>query len=594
MDFILLLGIAAIPLMVSISLLVYSRNKLSEALSFFIFMICLWQVDISVLYAHQYFSGDIIDRWFRLFRIGPIMTMPILYYFSFFLVNTHSELDALKKLFNKTGLYIVSIFSVTVYLVNFTSLGIKDYRFIPEGLLSPPHLLPVYGILNPTFYINICLVFLTTLFLLIISFKTKDRYYSSFYKKLAAGALLLLFNGLISGFNVIPLFFSSFNSILAAIIIFLAFYQMQSKRLSEVNLKLSKQSSLLEAIMDTNPHYLIVTDSKDRIISINDTFLSLFPSARTELIGLDISVLMEVPYHLPLINNQLQKVTTMHRDHRFIHWGQKHLRHDKLEMYTLYYGIDLTSQKKHEEFMISAEKFKVIGELSASIAHEVRNPLTTVRGFIQLLKEETEGKEYEELLIDEIDSINKVMNEILLLAKPEAHSSRPGLEVQRMNVMDELLKINVLFEGISLEQNKDIQLIDFQDGKSSIHLTAFHFKHIIVNILKNSMEALPPKGTVRIKVDEISGKTRIRIIDNGKGIFKDRLSKIGEPYYSNDEKGSGIGMTICHKLVRDYGGELIIKSKVEWGTVVTIILDSAEEPSKTVNITPAKKEAVMI
>ena len=96
----------------------------------------------------------------------------------------------------------------------------------------------------------------------------------------------------------------------------------------------------------------------------------------------------------------------------------------------------------------------------------------------------------------------------------------------------------------------------------------------MIHILKNSMESLSTKGRIKIKIDETNSKIRIRIIDNGQGIPKGRLMRIGEPYYTNKEKGNGLGLTICFKLIQDYAGRMNVKSKIGWGTTVTILLPS--------------------
>ncbi|WP_113927870.1 ATP-binding protein [Bacillus sp. P14.5] len=594
MDFILLMGIAVIPFIVAVSLLVYSRNTLSEALALFLLLICFWQLDISLLYAHSYMQAETLDRLFRLLRIGPIMITPVMYYLSFYLVRKHKELNSFKRVFNKKGLIFIWGFSLVVYIFNFTGLGIREYELISQDFLSPAHLLPIYGPLNSTFIMNIILVFIITLFLLLISFNTKDIYYGRFYKSVVAGGLLLFLNGVISGFGMLPLYFSSLNSILVAVILFIGFYQMQSQKLKDMNFKLAKQSRLLEEVMDINPNYIVVLNKFKTIITINDSMLSLLSASKHELEGRHFSTLLKHPYEMELNSRHLQKLTTPNGDTRFVQWGCKKLKLDTLETFTLFYGIDYSSQKKQEELLIASEKFKVIGELAASIAHEIRNPLTTIRGFIQLLNEKNQLKELEGAVLEEINGIEQVLKELLLLARPEAQNEGKESGIQPIKVLEELKKIKMLFEGITLEQQKEIVLMETPGTQLITYMGSQHFKQIMVTLLKNGLEALPRGGKIKLKLDGHTGRIRIRIIDNGRGIPKERLSRIGEPYYTNREKGSGIGLTICFKLVRDYGGDMKIQSKEKWGTGVTIMLSPGEKADVNIEASDQMRTKILV
>ncbi|XXM73087.1 ATP-binding protein [Lysinibacillus sphaericus] len=572
MEFVLLIAISFIPVIISGSLLFYSNSTLTKALSLFLFFLCLWQIDIAFLYANSYFSPELIDHAFRVFRIGPIMIMPLMYYFAYYLVQRHDELKKYKKLFNKTYLWFFILFSMAVYGINFTEIGVTSYETIPESAFAPSHFIPVYGALNSTFIINVLLVFVHAFLLLGLTLKLQDAFFRIFYTKLVFGSFFVFLNGVISGFGVLPLYFSSFNSILVAIILFLGFFQMQSALLNEANDNLVKQSNLLEEIMNINPNYLIVLDKENKIVKINQSMCTLLSISGEQMLGMSFSTFIK-SYHLHSAPGELQKLNRANGDARFIQWGSTTLRYQDKELYTLFYGIDFTNQKENEQLLLASEKSKVIGELAASIAHEIRNPLTTVRGFIQLMKEKNAESPYESIMLEEIDRVNEVLKELLLLAKPEANdTAQLSKEDMELNVYEEVNHVRILFDAVAAEQNKRLCVQSSLPPDTMVAFHESHFKQVLLNTIKNSLEAVEENGCIKIKLDESNGYVRVRIIDNGKGISKKRLARIGEPYFTNKDKGTGIGLTICFKLMNDYNGKMSVKSKLGWGTTVTLLL----------------------
>lgn len=570
LEFILLLTVSFIPLFISISILFFSYASLTKALSLFLLMLSFWQMDIAFLYADDFLSIEVIDWLFRGLRMGSIFIMPIMFYFSYYLVKENPFLINFKRLFNKTGVFIVTGFSVITYAVNFTELGVTSYNYIGETSLSPSHWIPEYGPLNFTFIINVLLVFINWFFLLIVTIQLKGIYYKSFYLQLVIAAMIIFVNGVISGFSFVPVYFSSFNSIIAALILFLGFFQMQSERIRNINQEREKQSDLLEAIMDINPNYLLVSDANNRIVKVNSSFCKLFAEAEEDLHGKRTASLSSF---LQMVDYGFETpycYTDSRGNVYYIQWGCKQLHQETGETYTIFFGNDVTEQKRNEQVLLSSEKMKVIGEMAASVAHEIRNPLTTIRGFIQLLKEKSPDSTYEKILIEEIDRINQVLKELLILGKPEAKEEDIKIEL-KLDALTEVNNINLLFEALAVEQNKHITVENKLITLSQIKMDKSHFKQIMINVVKNSLEAIPSEGKVKIALDEHQKRIRIRVIDNGEGIPKERLARIGEPYFTSKEKGNGIGLTICFKLMGENNGQMYVKSKKDCGTVVTML-----------------------
>ncbi|MBY0122074.1 PAS domain-containing sensor histidine kinase [Bacillus sp. S/N-304-OC-R1] len=229
------------------------------------------------------------------------------------------------------------------------------------------------------------------------------------------------------------------------------------------------------------------------------------------------------------------------------------------------YGKDVTLLRQTEERLRRTEKLSVVGELAASVAHEIRNPLTSLIGFVQLLQNENEKDHlYHKIMLDELNRINYIAGELLLLAKP-----------QQLQFIKADVRL-ILFEVISLLQsdanlyNVGIDLLSDQD-EYCMDCEPSQLKQLFINIIKNAIEASTSKGKVTVHIkSEDTGEISITVKDKGCGISEKRLEKIGEPFYSSKEKGTGLGLTVSYKIAQSHNGTIVFNSKVNEGTEVII------------------------
>jgi PAS domain S-box-containing protein len=228
---------------------------------------------------------------------------------------------------------------------------------------------------------------------------------------------------------------------------------------------------------------------------------------------------------------------------------------------------DITEQQKTEEFIRTSEKLSVAGQLAAGIAHEIRNPLTAIKGFIQLLQSELDKKKpYLHIIESEIQRIELILGELLVLAKPQATKFTKrdiGVLLQHVTA---LLDTQGILHNIQIVTKIDPSLPLIECDENGL-------KQVFINFLKNAMEAMKNGGHIFIeaqKKDEHS--VLIRFIDEGCGIPKEYLEKIGKPFFTTKEKGTGLGMMISKKIIEDHGGTMSIMSEVNKGTTVEVIL----------------------
>lgn len=210
------------------------------------------------------------------------------------------------------------------------------------------------------------------------------------------------------------------------------------------------------------------------------------------------------------------------------------------------------------------EKLNTLGELAASIAHEVRNPLTVVKGFLQLMhKEEDDKKEsYFPLVLSELGRAESIINDYLNFAKPQFE------KVEEFKLNEVIYSILHLLDPLASKEG--VRLIHNLVDESIIKTDRNQLKQALVNLVKNAIEATSTGGTVTINLSSDSEHVRILIADTGKGMDADQLARIGTLFYTTKDKGTGVGTTVSTRIIHAMNGTISYKSEVDIGTKVTI------------------------
>ncbi|SDN06775.1 two-component system, sporulation sensor kinase B [Fictibacillus solisalsi] len=229
---------------------------------------------------------------------------------------------------------------------------------------------------------------------------------------------------------------------------------------------------------------------------------------------------------------------------------------------------NMNEQIKMKQELMQAEKMNVVSQLAASVAHEIRNPMTSVRGFMQLLQKEELTKDqqfYINISIEELDRAQEIINQYLALAKPQIDQYETidltSLIQQSIDVMQSYAILNSIHIKQEVESSLEIEGLKLE------------VQQVFINIIKNAIEAIKSDGEIEIAGRKLSnGFISIQIKDNGVGMTKDQIKKLGSPYYSTKEKGTGLGLTVCHQIVKQMGGRILIKSELTKGTCFTINL----------------------
>ncbi|MDZ5471632.1 PAS domain S-box protein [Bacillus sp. 31A1R] len=229
---------------------------------------------------------------------------------------------------------------------------------------------------------------------------------------------------------------------------------------------------------------------------------------------------------------------------------------------------DITELKHSREFIQQSEKLTVVGELAAGIAHEIRNPLTSLKGFTQLLDYQIgSDSDYVEIMISEIDRINTIVGELLFLSKPNQMDFKQVHLGKLLNNVIILMNAQANLHGVEIKLKthdsiQDIMIYGLEDK----------LKQVFINILKNAIEAMPKGGEISLYVSLENNQVSIQVVDQGCGIPSHLLSKLGKPFYTTKEKGTGLGLMVCYSIIENHKGMMKINSVENKGTTISIEL----------------------
>ena len=268
--------------------------------------------------------------------------------------------------------------------------------------------------------------------------------------------------------------------------------------------------------------------------------------------------------------------------HVFHRWGHIHLQtYDALFEIVLYNIVAWVTGtlvqaerkrreelKKAQEELIQANKYKVIGELAAGIAHEIRNPLGSIQGSLEILRKDykVEDSKYEflNILLKEVARLNKVITDFLNYARP----ALPNLIETDIN---QLIRETVLIlssqaakKGVGLKTELDKNLPRIKADPSQL-------KQAFINLILNSLEAIEGNGQVLISTLQDKNKVTVKFQDTGKGMSEETKGKIFTPFFSTKENGAGLGLGIVERIVQNHKGEIKVESYLGKGTTFTLI-----------------------
>lgn len=222
---------------------------------------------------------------------------------------------------------------------------------------------------------------------------------------------------------------------------------------------------------------------------------------------------------------------------------------------------DLREIKQLEEKVRRSEKLAAVGELAAGVAHEIRNPLSSIRGFAQFLKhtlkDQPKDQAYADTMVTEIDRINKVITDLLTFARPQEAKIATTSIADLLEHSIRLIQADAIARNIVIDLNSPISIRD-------LPLDANQMTQALLNLLLNALQAVNSHGHIEVGAtfNEGESKLSIWVEDNGVGISQNQLGKVFEPFFTTRDSGTGLGLAIVHKIVENHQGEIKVESPV--------------------------------
>ncbi|MFC3770002.1 response regulator [Paenibacillus sp. GCM10012303] len=357
--------------------------------------------------------------------------------------------------------------------------------------------------------------------------------------------------------------------------------------LMEANEKLQKSQERFRTMFMSSPCLMSIRRISDlKYIDVNESWMQ-WTGYGPEVVG-EASDLLRMKLESEERNAGLQslrnvkiKYTTKAGEVRdgMISTEMIEIDHDKCLLEVI---IDITEQLQFEKEMTRLSELNLIGEMAAGIAHEIRNPMTTIRGFLQLSKgvNGRMGSEHIDIMLDELDRANSIITEYLSLAKNKQTDIRPASLNRLLESLYPLLHAEAMMSGkhIHIEYG---ELADLELDEKEI-------RQLVLNISLNGLEAMEPGGILTIATCAEKGCGVLRIADQGHGIGKENMEKLGRPFFTTKEHGTGLGLAVCYSIAARHGAVIEVDSG-PGGTMFTVRF-----PAITINGSVIKKtEAIL-
>lgn len=352
------------------------------------------------------------------------------------------------------------------------------------------------------------------------------------------------------------------------------FRNVSERKLMEKVLRESEQK--FRKIFDGAMDGIVLFNNSNEIIEANPTAMRILNLTPEQLVSFNL---------FDLLYSDLNQGKTCHGvDSKY--WEEKlqeisylfNNGEEKILEYTIKNNInenmnlavfrDVTEKRELEEKLRKSDTLNVVGELAAGIAHEIRNPMTSLKGFIQLLEGsiKEDYSMYFNVITSELSRIESIITEFLILARPQAIKYLKKDIGTIMKETIDLLNAQAILVNVQmkLSEEKDLPLLYCEPNQ---------LKQVFINILKNAIEVMPTGGQIDVMIaQKDKNHLCVSIKDRGSGISEDKIKRLGQPFYTTKERGTGLGLMVSYKIIEEHRGSIEVQSIVGRGTTFQITL----------------------
>lgn len=331
--------------------------------------------------------------------------------------------------------------------------------------------------------------------------------------------------------------------------------KLDAEQLREQYRLISDEADFLEMLFATNSDGIIVLDEKGVAVRHN-------PSARA-LLGMDVAAALET-LEVPLGVASKREMSVTYPDERTLE-----MRTLPMKAGTLVYLRDITAEKVRSEEELRVGATKAVRDLAAGVAHEIANPLNAISLNLEVMARENPCDESIKACRQQIARLDSILRGFLQALRPSRPNLMPGSVAEPLKNCLATLKPQ-------FEERRISVTLEIPAAMPPVALDKTQFEQVYFNIIKNALEALPDGGAIEIDVTSDDNDAIVAIRDNGAGMPPDQVAHLFEPYRTTKDKGTGLGLMISARIVRDHGGTISAESKAGAGTRFTIRIPRLE------------------
>ncbi|WP_163539993.1 ATP-binding protein [Gracilibacillus sp. YIM 98692] len=347
----------------------------------------------------------------------------------------------------------------------------------------------------------------------------------------------------------------------------------------EREIQLQEQNHTLhllnQVLIESTPLGIVMTDKNGKPLEFNASAEEIIGIKKEQVIDNGIGLISKIGDYINYVLKTGKKVENAEFSISLTESDDsKNLLIDVLPLFDKDYMIgafaqfrDMTNYHELQQKLIESEKLSAIGKLSTGLAHEIRNPLTSIIGLTQLLKENNHKNKYLEIITGELERMKNLVNQFVSLGKPTI--------IDRVDCnLNELISDTVeLMNSNARLHNVDIY-VEPSNTNTKVYIDKSKFKQVLINFIKNAFEAMPNGGNVciQLKSDLKRDEIHICVKDEGEGMTEEEVKNLGTPFFTTKESGLGMGLPICFDIIHSHHGRIKVDSVKGKGTEVHIVL----------------------
>jgi two-component system, sporulation sensor kinase E len=366
--------------------------------------------------------------------------------------------------------------------------------------------------------------------------------------------------------------------------------KLDQTKIKNIMIELTTEKELYKLVFDSMIEGVIVTNKDNKVILINramEEFISISEKRihfqEVEYCNFDTEIKEHLDRALSENRKVIEEEVYLHRTDKTFTLSILPLLSNGEKAGNVIIMVDITEKKMREIQLRQAESLAALTTLSAGVAHEIKNPLTSIDIHIQLLNREIqkfkpeEVKNIQNLLVivkEEIDRLNSIVQDFLFAVRPMS------MTMSQENINEILLEL-IDFLKYELEEAEINVILDLDEDAPTVMVDPKYLKQALLNIIKNAIEAIHDGGEIRIGTEGgPDGDVVVNIADSGEGIPENIVGKIFEPYFTTRKSGTGLGLVIVYKIIQELGGDIKISSKEGEGTVFSVKLPVVDKKKK--------------